>query len=134
LQTLISCGLSFGKIIMPRNDTLRDFTVFKKISKRQGFKKRKWAVINTRAINHLLYLKEETKKILVILFLDAVTQDTIIIIMIITEITMFIIQSDQKENKSEQALQIIGHVVAEFYANKRSMHGRRQFVVSNSIL
>jgi hypothetical protein len=27
------------------------------------------------------------------------------------------IQSDQKENKSEQALQIIGHVVAEFYAN-----------------
>jgi hypothetical protein len=134
LQTLISCGLSFGKIIMPRNDTLRDFTVFKKISKSQGFKKRKWAVINTRAINHLLYLKEETKKILIILFLDAVTQDTIIIIMIITEITMFIIQSDQKENKSEQALQIIGHVVAEFYANKRSMHGRRQFVVSNSTL
>jgi hypothetical protein len=41
------------------------------------------------------------------------------------------IQSDQKENKSEQALQIIGHVVAEFYANKRSMPGRRQFVVSN---
>jgi hypothetical protein len=33
------------------------------------------------------------------------------------------IQSDQKENKSEQTLQIIGHVVAEFYANKRSMHG-----------
>jgi hypothetical protein len=31
------------------------------------------------------------------------------------------VQSDQKENKSEQALQIIGHVVAEFYANKRSM-------------
>jgi hypothetical protein len=28
------------------------------------------------------------------------------------------------ENKSEQALQIIGHVVAEFYANKRLMHGR----------
>jgi hypothetical protein len=25
----------------------------------------------------------------------------------------------------------MGHVVAEFYANKRSMHGRRQFVVSN---
>jgi hypothetical protein len=40
-------------------------------------------------------------------------------------------QSDQKENKSEQALQIIGHVVAESYANKHSMHGRRQFVVSN---
>jgi hypothetical protein len=35
------------------------------------------------------------------------------------------IQGDQKENKSEQALQFIGHVVAEFYANKRSMHGRR---------
>jgi hypothetical protein len=45
----------------------------------------------------------------------------------------------KKENKSEQALQIISHVVrnsmqiishvvAEFYANDRSMHGRRQFV------
>jgi hypothetical protein len=45
------------------------------------------------------------------------------------------IQSDQKENKSEQALQIIiGHVMAEFYANTRSMHGRRQFVVSNATL
>jgi hypothetical protein len=43
------------------------------------------------------------------------------------------IQSDPKENKSEQALQIIiGHVVAESYANKRSMHGRRQFVVSKA--
>jgi hypothetical protein len=31
-------------------------------------------------------------------------------------------------------LEIIGHVVAEFHANKRSMHGRRQFVVSNVIL
>jgi hypothetical protein len=41
---------------------------------------------------------------------------------------------DQKENKSEHALQIIGHVVAEFYANKRSMHWRRQFVVSNATL
>jgi hypothetical protein len=30
------------------------------------------------------------------------------------------VQSDQKENKPEQALQIIGHVAAEFYANKRS--------------
>jgi hypothetical protein len=39
------------------------------------------------------------------------------------------VKSDEKENKSEQALQIIGHVVAESYANKRSMHGRRQFVV-----
>jgi hypothetical protein len=44
------------------------------------------------------------------------------------------VQSDQKENKSAQALQIIGHVVAEFYVNKRSMHGRRQFVVSNATL
>jgi hypothetical protein len=34
------------------------------------------------------------------------------------------------ENKSEQALQIIGHVVAEFYANKCSMHGLKQFVDS----
>jgi hypothetical protein len=40
------------------------------------------------------------------------------------------LQCDPKENKSEQALQIIGHVVAKFYANKRSVHGRRQFVVS----
>jgi hypothetical protein len=31
---------------------------------------------------------------------------------------------DQKENKSGQALQIVGHVVAESFANKRSMHGR----------
>jgi hypothetical protein len=38
------------------------------------------------------------------------------------------VQSDQKENTSEEALQIMGHVVAESHANKRSMHGRRQFV------
>jgi hypothetical protein len=38
------------------------------------------------------------------------------------------------ENKSEQALQIIGHVVAEFYANKCSMHGHKQFVDSNATL
>jgi hypothetical protein len=42
-----------------------------------------------------------------------------------------LIQSDQQESKSEQALQIIGHVVVVSYANKRSKHGRRQFVVSN---
>jgi hypothetical protein len=42
------------------------------------------------------------------------------------------IQCDQKENKSEQALPIIGHVVAEFYGNKSSMHRRRQFVVPNA--
>jgi hypothetical protein len=35
------------------------------------------------------------------------------------------VQSDQKENKSEQALRIIGHVVVEFYASKCSMHGCR---------
>jgi hypothetical protein len=35
-----------------------------------------------------------------------------------------LVQSDQKENKSQQALHIIGHVVAESYANKRSMRGR----------
>jgi hypothetical protein len=45
-----------------------------------------------------------------------------------------ILQSDKKEHKLEQALQIMGHVVAESYANKRSMHGRRQFVVSNASL
>jgi hypothetical protein len=44
------------------------------------------------------------------------------------------IQSDQKENKSKQALQILSHVVAEFYANKRLLHGRRQFVISNGTL
>jgi hypothetical protein len=44
------------------------------------------------------------------------------------------VQSDQKENKSEQALQIIGHVIAKSYANKRSMHERREFVVSNFII
>jgi hypothetical protein len=39
---------------------------------------------------------------------------------------VFTLQSDQKENKSQQALQIIiGHVVAESYTNKRA-----QFVVS----
>jgi hypothetical protein len=43
-------------------------------------------------------------------------------------------QSDQKENKSEQVLEIISQAVAELYANKRSMHGCRQFVVSNVIL
>jgi hypothetical protein len=47
---------------------------------------------------------------------------------------LYYVQSDQQESKSEQALQIIGHVVAESYANKRSKHGRRQFVVSNAIL
>jgi hypothetical protein len=51
-----------------------------------------------------------------------------------TEEQHFNIQSDQQESKSEQALQIIGHVVAESYANKRSKHGRRQFVVSNATL
>jgi hypothetical protein len=44
------------------------------------------------------------------------------------------VQCDQKENKSEQALQLMGHVVAELYANKRSLHGRRQFMVSNATL
>jgi hypothetical protein len=42
-----------------------------------------------------------------------------------------VIQSDQKENKSEQALQIIGHAVAELYTNNPSMQGRRQVLVSN---
>jgi hypothetical protein len=42
------------------------------------------------------------------------------------------LQSDQQESKSEQALQIIGHVVAKSYAHKRSKHGRRQFMVSNA--
>jgi hypothetical protein len=42
------------------------------------------------------------------------------------------IQSDQQESKSEQALQIIGHVVAKSYAHKRSKHWRGQFMVSNA--
>jgi hypothetical protein len=34
-----------------------------------------------------------------------------------------------KREESEQALQIIiGHVVAEFYANKRSMHRRKKIL------
>jgi hypothetical protein len=33
--------------------------------------------------------------------------------------SVFTIQCDQKENKSDQALQIIRNVVAEFYENKR---------------
>jgi hypothetical protein len=48
----------------------------------------------------------------------------------VTQSVAYCIQSDQKENKSEQVL----HVVAEFYANKRSMHGGRQFVISNGTL
>jgi hypothetical protein len=109
-------GCALEKLLCLETTHFATLQYLKKKSKSQGFKKRKWAVINRRAINHLLSLKEETKKILIILFLDAVTQDTIIIIMIITEIT-----SDQKENKSEQALQIIGHVVAEFYASVQCM-------------
>jgi hypothetical protein len=42
---------------------------------------------------------------------------------------MYNIESDQKENKSEHALQIIGHVVAEFYVS-----GRRRFVLSEATL
>jgi hypothetical protein len=54
--------------------------------------------------------------------------------LVINKLLLSDIQSDQQESKSEQALQIIGHVVAESYANKRSKHGRRQFVVSNASL
>jgi hypothetical protein len=35
----------------------------------------------------------------------------------------------KKKNKSEQALRIIDHVVADLCANKRLMYGGRQFVV-----
>jgi hypothetical protein len=35
-----------------------------------------------------------------------------------------VVQCDQKENKSEQALQIIGHVVAEFYAHKTLLYNK----------
>jgi hypothetical protein len=48
------------------------------------------------------------------------------------EISSNNIQSDQQESKSEQALQIISHVVAKSYAHKRSKHGRRQFMVLNA--
>jgi uncharacterized membrane protein len=59
------------------------------------------------------------------------------ILILFLSLTLFnlgLVQSDEKENKSEQALQIIGHVVAKSYANKSSMHGRRQFLVSNATL
>jgi hypothetical protein len=61
-----------------------------------------------------------------------IENDSKLFLIDIRNFSMVSIQSDQKENKSEQALQIIGHVVAESYANKRSMHGRRQFVISNA--
>jgi hypothetical protein len=38
---------------------------------------------------------------------------------LIFEWTLDKVQSDQQESKSEQALQIIGHVVAKSYAHKR---------------
>jgi hypothetical protein len=44
--------------------------------------------------------------------------------------SVFTIQCDQKENKSDQALQIIRNVVAEFYANKRCVQWRREYVRS----
>jgi hypothetical protein len=53
---------------------------------------------------------------------------------ILTFMSFLLISASTQENKSEQALQIIGHVVAESYANKRSMHGRRQIVISNPTL
>jgi hypothetical protein len=37
----------------------------------------------------------------------------------------------KKKINPEQALQIIGHVVAKSYANKCSIYGRRRFAVSN---
>jgi hypothetical protein len=46
--------------------------------------------------------------------------------MIVFYIDEIFVQCDQKENKSKEALQIIGHVVAEFCANKCSMHWRKQ--------
>jgi hypothetical protein len=39
------------------------------------------------------------------------------------------VQCDQKENKSEQALQIVGHVVAEFYGNKCQYMGVDNFII-----
>jgi hypothetical protein len=41
------------------------------------------------------------------------------------------VQSDQEENKSEQALQIIGHVVAKSYVNKRSICGLKRHLIIN---
>jgi hypothetical protein len=37
---------------------------------------------------------------------------------VILILQLFTIHTDRKQNKSEQALQIIGHVVAELYGNK----------------
>jgi hypothetical protein len=44
------------------------------------------------------------------------------------------ILSGVKKTHQGRGCKRIGHVVAESYANKRSMHGRRQFVVSNATL
>jgi hypothetical protein len=62
---------------------------------------------------------------------ELLTTKSIFLIEQMTVLVCVTIQSDRKENKSEQALQIVGHVVAESYSNK---HGRRQFVVSNATL
>jgi hypothetical protein len=52
--------------------------------------------------------------------------------LLFTEKNQIDISGTIEENKSEQVLQIIiGHIVTESYANKRSMNGRRQFMVSN---
>jgi hypothetical protein len=57
----------------------------------------------------------------------------LILIYILTYVKTHTTRSKRKKN-SEQALQIIGDVVAELYANKRSMHGCRQSDVSNATL
>jgi hypothetical protein len=44
------------------------------------------------------------------------------------------IQSDQKDSKSEQALQIIGHVVAKSYANKRGQNMGVNILWSQTLL
>jgi uncharacterized membrane protein len=62
---------------------------------------------------------------------ELLTTKSIFLIEQMTVLVCVTIQSDRKENKSEQALQIVGHVVAESYSNK---HGRWQFVVSNATL
>jgi hypothetical protein len=44
--------------------------------------------------------------------------------------------SDLKKNKSEQALQIIGHVVAESYANKHELRQfglKRHFIINQNL-
>jgi hypothetical protein len=63
---------------------------------------------------------------------DKTKNEVALLIWFLVDHSVLYVQSDQQESKSEQVLQIIGHVVAKSYAHKQSKHGRRQFMVSNA--